>query len=148
MRWTVEDKLGNFKFWSQAADNAALLSDDQFDTVERYMEGDGTGEWTDTEINDLFAYDFDTICQWLGYKSDKHLEEGLSDKDVQDMDDWAYFMDDGERMLALMDKGRRDYIDEDGELDEYELSKAFQDWWDELDDFKKKEIYDNNKEEE
>ena len=70
MRYYVEESLSNFNFWSGGRDRAELLSDEQFDIVEQMIEEMAPEDgWSDTAINDLFWFDFDTIANWLGYKS-------------------------------------------------------------------------------
>ncbi len=66
MKITTEQSLSNFNFWSGAKDNAAELTTSQLDEVESILEDiypDGINE---TELNDLFWFEFETIKEWLG----------------------------------------------------------------------------------
>lgn len=65
MIWKVYDSLHNFKFWGGAKDRTDLLSDEELDTIENNLVDFFTGIPTDTEINDLFWFDFDIVCNML-----------------------------------------------------------------------------------
>ncbi len=74
MRITTEQSLSNFNFWSGAKDNATELTTSQLDEVEGILEDiypDGINE---TELNDLFWFEFETIKEWLGI-TEKEEEE-------------------------------------------------------------------------
>ena len=76
MKYIVEESLSNFKFWSGAVRNAEKLTTEELDRVESYFP-DLFGEDsypTDVQINDMFWFEFDTICEWLGLDPDE-LEE-------------------------------------------------------------------------
>lgn len=72
MEWIVEDSLTNFNFWSGAADNAKLLEYSELKELDEalpsYFEGRTP---TATEINDLFWFEFGTVCSLIGLKYDK-----------------------------------------------------------------------------
>lgn len=69
MTMTIEKSLKDFKFWSGAATNAALLTDEELDELERQLEemiGDEM-PWSTMEINDWMWFDFEDICwEFLG----------------------------------------------------------------------------------
>ena len=66
MKYYVDENLTNFNFWGQAKSNVNnYLTYDDLDELDTILE-DILTEPTDTEINDLFAYDFDYICTLLG----------------------------------------------------------------------------------
>lgn len=118
MKYYVEDSLNNFKFWSGGKERADLLSSNQLDTVEQILE-ESTPErgWSDTAINDMFWFQFDTICNWLGYKDEEHLEKGISNDDIQEAEDWAEDMsEDYDNLFLVADLDKDKYIvkDEDG----------------------------------
>lgn len=75
MEWIVEDSLTNFNFWSGAADNAKLLEYSELKELDEalpsYFEGRTP---TATEINDLFWFDFGTVCSLIGLKYDKNRD--------------------------------------------------------------------------
>ena len=71
MKVYSEINLRDFEFWSGAKSNAETLTSEQLDIVESILEDaypDGTSE---TQINDFFWFDFDTIREWLGIKEEK-----------------------------------------------------------------------------
>ena len=73
MQYIVEESLSNFKFWSGAVHNAEKLTNEELDRVEHYFV-DLFGEEhipTDTEINDMFWFEFDTVCECLGLDPDE-----------------------------------------------------------------------------
>ena len=62
-----EDSLQNFEFWSGAKQTVSYLTFAELDTIEEYLEDlfpNGIGE---TEINDFFWFEEDTIAEILGY---------------------------------------------------------------------------------
>ena len=62
----TEQSLRNFEFWSGAKINAEQLTNEEFDTLENELEDLYPDGMTDTEINDLFWFDFEWICEMLG----------------------------------------------------------------------------------
>ncbi len=65
--------LTDFDFWAGAYDTVKYLIEDEFDTIENilidlYPEG-----MTETELNDFFWFEEDTIAEWLGYDSFEDL---------------------------------------------------------------------------
>lgn len=113
MKWYVEESLRNFPFWSGAKDTANELTLEDIDTIEEYLQDQ---EMSDTEINDFFWFENDTIAEWLGYSSwermlwergngksdainflaqkypdcdDSYIEEWVNDNwDINSSDDW------------------------------------------------------------
>lgn len=76
MKYLVEDNLHNFNFWAGAKDRVKMLTWSDLDTIENMLEDIFCGEVpTDTEINDLFWFEEDTIAEWLGYNSWEELEK-------------------------------------------------------------------------
>lgn len=70
-----EVSLQGFDFWSGAKATAAVLTSSDFDTIESHLQDlypDGADE---TDVNDLFWFEADTIAEWLGYYSFEQLEE-------------------------------------------------------------------------
>ena len=66
MKVYSEVSLSNFNFWSGAKDNAAELTDAQLDTVECILEDIYPDGMSETSVNDLFWFDFETVKEWLG----------------------------------------------------------------------------------
>jgi len=68
MKIYEEKSLQDFEFWSGAVDTVHYLTDEELDTIESIIE-DLPWTMSDTDINDLFWFDEDTIAEWLGYDS-------------------------------------------------------------------------------
>ena len=66
MKIVSEMPLRDFKFWSGAKDTAAELTNDQLDQLEEMLEDTNPDGMTDTQINDFFWFERDTIYEWLG----------------------------------------------------------------------------------
>lgn len=62
----TEQSLRNFEFWSGAKVNAEQLTSEEFDTLENELEDLYPDALTDMEINDLFWFDFEWVCEILG----------------------------------------------------------------------------------
>ena len=65
MKITTETTLNNFEFWSGAKHNASLLTSDQLDAIESTLEELYPEGMSDTELNDLFWHEFDTVLNWI-----------------------------------------------------------------------------------
>ena len=82
-----ETALRNFGFWSGAKDRADMLTFSQLDAIETELEqlyADGIGE---TELNDLFWFDFDFVCSLIGTSEAAVFgeeEEGEEEKEEQE----------------------------------------------------------------
>lgn len=66
MKVYSEINLRDFEFWSGAKSNAETLTDEQLDMVESILEDAFPDGMDETQINDIFWFDFDTIREWLG----------------------------------------------------------------------------------
>jgi hypothetical protein len=66
MKIYSENSLSNFEFWSGAKDNAAKLTDKELDQIESILEDSNPDGMSATEINDLFWFEFETVCEWIG----------------------------------------------------------------------------------
>jgi hypothetical protein len=85
MKIVSETSVRNFGFWSGGADRAKdIKCDSDWDIIESELESAYPEGMTDGELNDFFWFDFDTIAQWLGYKSEEHYFYGAA-KDGDEM---------------------------------------------------------------
>ena len=82
MKIIEEKSLKDFEFWSGACSTVKHLTDGEMDTIESMLEDIYPDGMTDTEINDFFWFDDDTIADWLGYSS---FEE-IMNRDEEDED--------------------------------------------------------------
>lgn len=67
MKFTVDMDLRNFDFWSGAADNANELTTEELAQLDGILPDYFGEEVTDTDINDMFWFEFETIAHALGY---------------------------------------------------------------------------------
>lgn len=80
MKFTVDKDLRNFDFWSGAADNAKELTTEELNKLDGILPDYFGDEVTDTDINDMFWFEFETIVHALGYAY-------INGKIVRDVDD-------------------------------------------------------------
>ena len=92
-----EIALRDFEFWSGGADRANNCSDEELDTLEQFFEETEPEEgWTDTDINDMFWFEFDTLAKYLGYKDEEDFDRKrdpnyIDDDDLVDYcDEWFH----------------------------------------------------------
>lgn len=74
MKLYSETSLYNFDFWGGAKDNALKLTVEQLHEVEMMLEDIYPDGMSETELNDLFWFDFGQICEWLGIEEDEDEE--------------------------------------------------------------------------
>ena len=63
-----------FEFWSGAKDRANYLTYDEIEKVFSILENMYPEGMSETEINDFFWFEEDTIAEWLGYDSFEEIE--------------------------------------------------------------------------
>lgn len=95
MRIYNDISLSDFEFWSGAADRAANLTDDDFDTIESCLEDAYPDGLSATDVNDIFWFDFDIIVQWLGYDDEEDFDRRRNQEDEEEEDE-EYEEDDEE----------------------------------------------------
>lgn len=74
MKMATEKSLRDFQFWSGAKDRAEKLSGSQLDEIEEQLEELYPEGMDETQINDLFWFDFDTVAEWLGYENEEMFD--------------------------------------------------------------------------
>lgn len=90
LRVYKESDLTDFVFWSGAKDTVKYLSDEQLRQIAATLEDAYPDGMTETEINDFFWFEDDTIAEWLGYDSfealmeDSDLDESIEEAAVLD----------------------------------------------------------------
>ena len=67
-----EERLANFEFWSGAKYLAEKLTE-EFDIIEGLLEELCPDGMEETEVNNFFWFDGDTIAQTLGYEDEDDL---------------------------------------------------------------------------
>ena len=63
-----------FEFWSGAKDRANYLTYDEIEKVFSILEECYPEGMSETEVNDFFWFEEDTIAEWLGYDSFEEIE--------------------------------------------------------------------------
>ena len=71
----------NFEFWSGAVQTVNELTTRELNTIEQTLEELYPDGMSETEVNDLFWFEEDTIAEWLGYECWEHLEADHAGKD-------------------------------------------------------------------
>lgn len=80
MRIYKEMNLSNFDFWGGARDRVKYLSGEDLDFIGRELEMcHNTDLFDETEINDFFWFEEDTVADMLGYADFDELMEDRKD---------------------------------------------------------------------
>lgn len=66
MKLYKEESLSSFEFWSGAKDRAEKLTSKELDQIESMLEDFYPDGMDETELNDLFWFDFETVLGWIG----------------------------------------------------------------------------------
>lgn len=69
MKIYTETSISNFEFWAGAKDTVKYLTLDELYQLDDILEEIFPDGASDTEINDLFWFEDDTIAEWLGYEN-------------------------------------------------------------------------------
>lgn len=77
---TEEISLRDFPFWGNAEMVSSYLTEDEFEMIEDFLNESYPGGIDKTDLNDFFAFDEDTIAQWLGYDDFDALREDRDNK--------------------------------------------------------------------
>lgn len=94
-----------------------------------------------SQIKEIAAYvrnNVEFFAEALGYRDWDAYEEGWSMEDLEDAEEWFHQIDENETLEKISDMKVSDYDDEDDYI------YAVTDWWDNLDDEKKVDIYYKN----
>lgn len=70
-----EKNLCDFDFWSGADDNAEMLTFDELQKIEKELEEIYPHGIDETELNDLFRFEFGWICSLIGLEYDEIHDE-------------------------------------------------------------------------
>lgn len=69
MKIYSETSIPDFEFWSGAADTRKYLTNEEMDQIESMLEEAYPDGMDETQLNDFFWFEDDTIAEWLGYSS-------------------------------------------------------------------------------
>lgn len=70
-----EENLSNFAFWSGACANAAMLTAEELDDIGNQLEMIYPEGMSETEINDIFWFDFGYVCEIIGLEYNEEEDE-------------------------------------------------------------------------
>lgn len=71
------NSYSDFDFWSGARDTVKYLTADEIEEIFSMLEDTYPEGMEETELNDFFWFEDDTIAEWLGYSSfDEIMERG------------------------------------------------------------------------
>lgn len=73
MKITSDKSLENFEFWGGAKDLAIALTSKELSTIESILEEEYSDGIDETTLNDIFAYEGDTIATWLSLPSEEYI---------------------------------------------------------------------------
>ncbi len=65
MKIYKEESLSNFEFWSGAEDRTEKLTGKELDRIEAILEDLYPDGMDETELNDLFWFDFEMVLGWI-----------------------------------------------------------------------------------
>ena len=74
MKIYKEESLRNFEFWSGAKENVKEFTDEQLDQIEAILEDMYPDGMDETQINDLFWFESETLREWLGIEEEEEEE--------------------------------------------------------------------------
>lgn len=74
MKILRENSLSDFEFWNGAEDFAARLTNEELNAIEAVIEDLYPGGIGETELNDLFWFEPETVCEWIGLNYDEVIE--------------------------------------------------------------------------
>jgi hypothetical protein len=71
MKIITEQSLREFNFWSGAESNVKHLTYSDLESLEEIITDIYSDGISETELNDLFWFDFDTVCDWIGESAEE-----------------------------------------------------------------------------
>lgn len=75
MQVVKETTLKDFEFWCGGASTSSYLTSEELDIVEGILEDMYPDGIYETDLNDFFWFECDTIAEWLGYESFEEIME-------------------------------------------------------------------------
>lgn len=73
MKLYTEKDLIDFDFWSGAKDTVKYLTYKELNQIQSMLEEIYPEGMSETELNDFFWFEEDTIAEWLGYSDFEEL---------------------------------------------------------------------------
>lgn len=87
MKMYREENLTNFEFWSGAKNTVEYLTWEELETIESMLEEMYPDGMDETDINDFFWFEEDTIAEWLGYEDFEELMHRDDEDEEEDEED-------------------------------------------------------------
>lgn len=87
MKIYKEENLTNFEFWSGAKNTVEYLTWEELEQIESMLEEMYPDGMDETELNDFFWFEDDTIAEWLGYEDFEELMHRDDEDDEEDEDE-------------------------------------------------------------
>lgn len=85
----------DFDFWSGAKDTVKYLTDEEIESVFSMLEDIAPDGMDETDVNDFFWFEDDTIADWLGWPDFETIMKARSDGHWYDsFDEWEADQDD------------------------------------------------------
>ena len=75
MKVCREVSLRKFDFWGGAKDRVKYLKGDELERIEQVLEELYPKGIDETELNDLFWFEEDSLAEWLGYENFEQIME-------------------------------------------------------------------------
>lgn len=75
MKVAKELELQSFEFWSGAVERTKNLTTSDFEVIENELNNLYPDGMDETELNDLFWFEFDFVAQLLGYTDEEEFNE-------------------------------------------------------------------------
>ena len=66
MKIYKETALHNFEFWGGASEKVSYLTQSELDEIESILEVVNPDGIDETELNDMFWFNFDYVCNLIG----------------------------------------------------------------------------------
>lgn len=79
----------DFDFWAGARDTVKYLEDEEVEQIFSILEDENPDGMDETEVNDFFWFEDDTIAEWLGWPDFETLMKARSGGNwYSDFDEW------------------------------------------------------------
>lgn len=75
MKIITDTNLNDFTYWGGAGYTFMALDSHQIGEIESMLEEVYPDGMTETQINDFFWFERDTIAEWLGFEDWEDLED-------------------------------------------------------------------------
>lgn len=139
--------LENFQFWSGAKTNAQELSLDELEALESQLEDLYPEGMSDTDLNDLMWFNFNTVCSWVGHPVEVFLwvkENSVSVEAGENYNE-TYNMEDYDSIDEMLEDFANNYSIELGKVNNKdEAEKAFEKFKESQEDTENTEMKSKN----